>query len=104
MVQFAYTSPAWTALTKNPEDRSKVFKALVERMGGKLVSLYYAFGEYDGLAIFEAPNEVTATAIVLAATTPGHLRATKTTTLLTVEQTMDAMRKAGAVSYMGPRQ
>jgi uncharacterized protein with GYD domain len=104
MVQFAYTSSAWTALTKNPEDRSKVFKALVENMGGKLVSLYYAFGEYDGVAIFEAPNETTATAIVLAATTPGHLRTTKTTTLLTVDQAMEAMRKAGTASYKGPRQ
>lgn len=103
MTQFGYTPSAWAALVKNPEDRAKAFRALVEKMGGKFISLYYAFGEYDGVAIFEAPNESTATAIILAVTSPGHLRGTKTTTLLTVEQTMEAMRKAGTVTYKGPK-
>jgi uncharacterized protein with GYD domain len=103
LTQFGYTPAAWPALVKNPEDRAKAFRSLVEKMGGKFVSLYYSFGEYDGVGIFEAPNEATATAIILAATSPGHLRGTKTTTLLTVEQTMEAMRKAGTAAYKGPK-
>jgi uncharacterized protein with GYD domain len=103
MTQFGYTAEAWRALVKNPEDRAKAFRALAEKFGGKLHALYYAFGEYDGVAIYEAPDDTTATAIVLAATAPGHLRGTRTTTLLTVEQTMQAMRAAGTAAYKGPK-
>jgi uncharacterized protein with GYD domain len=42
--QFAYTSEAWKALVKKPEDRGKVFGELVEKMGGRLVSMYYCMG------------------------------------------------------------
>ena len=45
MTQFAYTTEAWNALVKKPEDRSKVFGELVEKMGGSCVSLYYCIGE-----------------------------------------------------------
>ena len=33
-------------------------RALVERLGGRFLNLYYSFGEYDGLVIFEAPDEI----------------------------------------------
>jgi uncharacterized protein with GYD domain len=103
MTQFSYTSEAWATLVKNPEDRGAVFKALVEKMGSRLVDIYYCFGEYDGLVIFEAPDETTATAVILAAITPGHLSATKTTVLFTMEDAMEAMGKAGAQVYAGPK-
>ena len=101
MTQFAYTSDAWVALSKHPQNRAEAFRESVERMGGRFVSLYYSFGEYDGLAIFEAPDETTATAIVMSGILPGHLRTVKTTTLLTAEQTMAAMRKAGDLTPPG---
>src|SRR5712664_3796052 len=96
MAQFSYTRDAWVALTKNPVDRSTGLRTLVEKMGGKLLSLYYCFGEFDGLTIFEAPDEKSAAAISLAALSPGHLSKIQTTVLLTVEETMAAMSQAGA--------
>ena len=104
MSQFAYTSEAWTALTRNPEDRSEVIRGLAEAMGGRLVSFYYSFGEYDGVIIYEAPDETTAAATLMAAITPGHLKALRTTTLLSAEQGVEAMRRAGEVTYQGPGQ
>ncbi len=104
MAQFAYTPEAWTAFTKKPENRTEPVSKLCQQFGGRLVGLYYSFGEYDGFIIVEAPNEVAITATLLAAIAPGHLRATKTTVLLTAEQVVDAMRKAGGVSYRGPAQ
>jgi uncharacterized protein with GYD domain len=102
MIQFAYTADAWAALTKNPADRREGLRTLLQGLGGQLIDLYYHFGEYDGTVIFEAPDDTTATAAVLAAASPGHLRAHKTTRLMTVEETMDAMRKAGGQSYQAP--
>lgn len=104
MTQAGYTSEAWATLTQNPEDRSEVFGRLAESMGGRLVSFYNSFGEYDLLVIYEAPDESTAAAIVLAAVSPGHLSRVKTTVLLSAEEGVEAMRKAGEASYRAPSQ
>jgi uncharacterized protein with GYD domain len=79
MTQFAYTAEAWKALVKEPEDRAAVFAEQAEKMGGWIVSHYYCMVEYDGLVIFEAPDEAIAAAILFTVISPGHLKATKTT-------------------------
>jgi uncharacterized protein with GYD domain len=104
MSQVAYTSEAVAALTRNPEDRVDVFERLVEGMGGRLLSFYYSFGEYDVLVIYEAPDQSTAAAIVMAAISPGHLGRVKTTVLLSAEEGMRAIRKAGEATYRAPGQ
>ena len=73
-----------------------------QRMGGKLEAFYYSFGEYDGVAIVELPDDTAATATILAALAPGHLKSSRTTRLMSVEETMEAMRKAGSATYAGP--
>ena len=102
MTQFAYTTEAWTALIERPEDRSKVLGDLLEGFGGRLICFYYAFSDYDGLAIFEAPDETTAAAALLAVIAPGHDKSIKTTALLTVDQAMEGMRRARGVKYRPP--
>ena len=103
MTQFAYTSEAWATLGKNPQDRSAAGREAVQKLGGRIVGFYYCFGEYDGVVLVDAPDDVTATAVVLAAVAPGHMRATRTTRLMTVEEGMEAMRKAGTVTYAAPQ-
>lgn len=51
MIQFCYKSDTVGNLIKNPEDRSAAVGKLIEQLGGKMVSFYYAFGDYDGLII-----------------------------------------------------
>ena len=104
MTQFAYTPEAWAALVHNPEDRSAPVRELTESMGGRVIGWYLSFGEYDGLTIYEVPDDATAGAVVLAAARRGHLRATKTTRLFTAEEGMEMMRRAGGTAYRGPGQ
>ena len=104
MTQFAYTSEAWATLTDNPEDRSVAVRELLETQGGRLIGWYLSFGEYDGLLIYEAPDDATAGALILAAVRHGHLRATKTTPLFTAEEGMEMMRRAGGASFRAPSQ
>jgi len=104
MLQATYTPAALAALTKNPENRAEKAGALLEKLGGRLLTFDYCFGEYDVVGIFEAPDETTASAFSLAVTSAGHLKAIKTTPLLSVEQAMEAMRKAGAQTYRAPGQ
>ena len=102
MTQVGYTSEAWAALTQNPENRGEAIGRLAESMGGRVLSFYNSFGEYDVLVIYEAPDESTAAAMVLAATAPGHLSKVKTTVLLSAEEGMEAMRKAGEATFRAP--
>src|SRR4028118_2197213 len=104
MTQVSYTSEASAALTHNPEDRGEAFGRLAESMGGRLLSFYYSFGEYDVLVIYEAPDESTAAAIVLAAVSPGHLSRATTAVLLSAKEGVEAMRKAGEATYRRPGQ
>jgi uncharacterized protein with GYD domain len=102
MTQFAYTPEAWATLVDNPEDRSAPVRQLAESMGGRLIGWYLSFGEYDGLLIFEAPDDASAGAAVLGAAKRGHLRATKTTRLFTAEEGMEMMRRAGGTAFRAP--
>ena len=99
MCQFAYTSAAWTSMTKNPQDRSKPVNELAQKLGSRVVGLYYYFGDYDGILLFEAPDEITANAVIVASMAPGHLRVTRTSRLFTAEETLGIMRKAGGVNF-----
>jgi uncharacterized protein with GYD domain len=102
MTQFTYTREAWAALTQNPVDRRESLRRLFDGVGGRLIELYYSFGDADGVLLFEVPDHVSATAAVLTAIGAGHITAVKTTALVTVEETLQALRKAGGMSYQAP--
>ena len=102
MVQAAYTAEAVATMTKNPQDRSVPVRELAQKLGGRLIGLYFCFGEYDAVSLIEMPDDNAALATSLAAVTPGHVKAIKTTRLFTVEETMEAMRKAGSVTFQAP--
>jgi uncharacterized protein with GYD domain len=99
MTQFAYTKEAWAILTHNPEDRSVAIRDLLESGGGRLLSWYLSFGEYDGLLIYEAPDDASAGALVLAAARRGQLGVTKTTPLFDSDQSMEILRRAGGMAF-----
>jgi uncharacterized protein with GYD domain len=104
MVEFAYTSETLAHLVRKPEDRTAALERLFHSVGGRLVSLYYHFGEYDGTVIAELPDDVAANAVAVAVGASGSLRATKTTRLFTSEEVVEAFVRAGKVPYAPPAQ
>ena len=102
MSQFSYTAETWANLVKNPEDRAAAIRALAEQNGAKLHGVWYAFGEYDGVTIIEAPDNTTVAAILLAVAGSGAIEKLKTTVLLTTQEAVEAMRRAGGVGYRPP--
>jgi uncharacterized protein with GYD domain len=101
MYQFKYSPAAWAAFVKKPEDRGAVVDELLKGIGGRLISIYYTFGEWDGLVIFEAPDEITAMTAMVTIIAPGHLEATRTTVLFSMQDTIMAMRMAGRLKFRG---
>jgi uncharacterized protein with GYD domain len=100
--KFSYTPETWARLIRNPEDRSKAAQSYIESVGGKLHGFWYAFGTHDGYNLWEAPDNVSMAGVALAIAAGGALRSLETTVLLTVDDTLDALRKAEAVRYRPP--
>jgi uncharacterized protein with GYD domain len=92
--QGRYTRSAIQGMTANPEDRSKPVAKLVRAAGGKLLSYYLTFGEYDFLLIAEAPDEKAMAAAVLAAAGSGGIEGVRTTLAMTWGDAMGAFDQA----------
>lgn len=53
--------------------------------------MYYCFGDYDRVVIFEAPDDTTVLAgAIVAFAAPGHVTAIKTTRFFTVQEELIA--------------
>ncbi len=102
LTRFSYTPETWAKLMKNPEDRREAARKYIESVGGKLHGFWYAFGEYDGYNIWEAPDNISMAAVALAISGGGALSKIETTPLLTVEETLEALRRAQKVGYRSP--
>jgi len=98
LVQASYSNESIAAMLKKPEDRAKAVKAAVEKIGGKLHGFYHCFGDYDVVAIFEVPDNVTMVAISMAVAASGALKSFKTTVLIPSSDAAQAMRKAGEIA------
>lgn len=103
MTNFVYTGEGWQKLAKNPEDRSVPVKALMKKLGGRLISMYYMAGDYDGFIIYEAPDAQVAATAIIAAGLAGHIRSLKTSQLYTVAEAMEAVGNAGKLAYPAPK-
>ena len=103
LVQAAYTSEAWAAMVKNPQNRLDAVRPVIEKLGGKMEGGWLAFGEYDIVAICQMPNNVSAAAFAMAASAGGAVKALKTTPLMTAEEGVEAMKKAARGNYRPPK-
>ncbi len=102
LTRFSYTPETWARLINNPEDRRKAAQTYIESVGGTLHGFWYAFGPHDGYTLWEAPDNVSMAAVALAIGSGGALSSVETTVLMSVEDTREALRKAGEVGYRPP--
>lgn len=99
LIQVAYTPEAITSLIKKPHDRAAVVGKAIEKLGGKMTSFWLSFGDYDVIGVFEMPDNVSAAAFALAIGAGGTCKSVKTTPLLTMEEGVAALKKAGGSGY-----
>ena len=102
LTRFSYTPETWARLIANPEDRREAARSYIESVGGTLHGFWYAFGSHDGVNLWEAPDDVSMAAVALAIGSGGAVTNLETTVLMTVEDTMEAMRTAQRVKYRPP--
>ena len=102
LTRFSYTPATLAKLMKNPEDRRDAAKQYIEAVGGKLHGFWYALGEHDGYNLWEAPDNVSVAATAIAISAGGALSSIQTAALLTVEDTLAALKKASSITYRPP--
>jgi uncharacterized protein with GYD domain len=103
LIQVGYTSAAVKTLVDNPQNREDTIKKAIRSHGGKLHSFYFSFGEYDVVVIAEFPDNTTAAAFSLAASSRGAVSKHRTTPLITAEEAHQAMKAAKKSSYTPPK-
>lgn len=54
--------------------RAEEFKKAAKKLGVKVVETYWTLGPFDGLLVFDAPDEETATALMLHLGSQGHVQ------------------------------
>jgi uncharacterized protein with GYD domain len=102
LIQLAYTPDAWAAMVKQPQNRLEAVRPVVEKLGGKFEHAWLAFGEYDIVGVVELPENTDAAAFSMAIAAGGAAKAFKTTPLMSVEEGVEAMRKAQETGYRRP--
>ena len=101
-VQTAYAPVGWSALLKQPHHRLEAITPVIERLGGRIQAGWLSFGEYDVLLICEMPDGISAAALSMAVSAGGAVKAVKTTPLLSIEDGVEALRRAGQAEYAPP--
>jgi len=81
--------------------RREALSEALASVGGSLESFYYAFGYYDVLGVFEAPDDASAAALSLLINASGNVNV-RLKPLLTVEDIDEAAKKTP--SYRAPGQ
>lgn len=100
--QVAYSSEGWNAIVAKPQDRLSIVRSAIEKLGGKLVHGWFAFGDYDVVAITEMPDNVSAAALAISFAGGGACKSVHTTPLMSQEEALLAMKKAGESGYRSP--
>lgn len=98
----SYSSAGWKGQVKNPTNRIEALRPSVENLGGKIETAFYAFGEFDIMAIIDFPDNVKAAAWAIAGAAGGAMKSLKTVPLISIEEGVEAMRKAGDIGYTPP--
>ena len=98
LVQAKYTSATLASFVKQPTDRSQILKAVVAKLGGSVEGFWFCFGEYDVVGVVTLPDNISAAALSIGIGATGVFQDGKGTPLLSVEEGIAAMTKAGLLS------
>lgn len=99
LLQVSYTPETWAVLVQNPQDRAQAVEAAVKKLGGTMERFWLSFGDYDLIGVLQMPDSVAAAAFAMAIAAGGACKDVKTTPLLTVQEGMEAMKKAATSGY-----
>src|SRR5579883_1755035 len=86
LCEVAYSPQGWAAVVEKQQNRMEAIRPAVEKLGGRIKDAWFAFGDYDVIAVFEMPDHINAAALSIAfppvapavLSRQGHLSALRT--------------------------
>ena len=96
MTEAKFSEESLAVLSNKPSDRKREVKKVVDAYGGKMINFFWMFGEYDVVTIYEAPDNSVALAILLTLSSGGNVASHRTTSLMSNDQAMKAMKLSGS--------
>lgn len=97
--QVAYSREGWEALVANPQNRIEAVRPAIEKLGGKIESAWFSFGDYDVVLIADLPDNVSAAAIAMAFAAGGACKSVQTTPLISADEMVRALKQARDCGY-----
>lgn len=101
-VFFTFTSSTVQGLMTKPSDRAAVVSKLAESAGGRMLSYYLMFGEWDGMVIIEAPDSAAAAAVSMAVRASGAFDRLQTHELIETSALPGILERAKGLAYSPP--
>jgi uncharacterized protein with GYD domain len=101
LLQASYTADGARGLLKDGgSKRRQAAQALVESVGGKLESFYFAFGGSDAFVVADLPDNAAAAAVSVAVAASGAITGS-TTVLISPEEMDQAVKKSARYTAPG---
>lgn len=98
LLQWRFKDEQIKAMVERPHDRTAEARKAIETHGGTLHHYFFAFGDYDGIALVEFPHNEACVSSLMTIVGAGGLVALKTTVLITAEEARSAMQRAGSIT------
>lgn len=94
LIEGSYTPESWATQVERQESVADRMTRNLDPYGAKLVSVYYAFGDMDLVAIVDFREPEDAAAYSMTVHSYGAARVHRLTPLMSVDQGMESMRRA----------
>lgn len=102
LVEGHYTSDGLKGLAREGSSQRRADIArTIESAGGKMESLYFAFGDADFYIILDVPDNVSAAALSVVANQSGFVTS-KIIVLLTADEIDQAIKKTATIKFLPP--
>jgi len=102
LFQVGIKPEAYATMMQNPQDRGEAVRPVFEAVGGSLEEYYFAAGENTVYLIGELPDLANLGAITMVVLAGGAITSVKATGILTAQETIEVMKKAGDLVYRPP--
>jgi uncharacterized protein with GYD domain len=99
LVEGRYTPQGVKGLAREGSlQRNADIAKMIESAGGRLESLYFAFGDADFFIIYDAPDNISAAALSVVANQSGFVTS-KIIALMTADEMDQAIRKSMSMQF-----
>lgn len=102
LVQLKYESKAFENLIANPHSREEAIRPEIEKLGGKIKGLWFSFGRYDVVTILTLPDNVSMEAVAMSVKATGYIKVFNVVPLLSIDESIESMKKASTVGIKSP--